>query len=51
MPQINIVCKEETGFPIATLEPKASDRGVLTAVNLSVLRQFAIQNESMLCFA
>lgn len=47
MPGVKIVYKEEIGFPIAALEPKASGRGVLTTVNLSVLRWFSIYNESM----
>ena len=50
MPQVKIVCKEEMGFPIPAVEPKASGRGVLPTDNLLVLRQFSLYNETMFGF-
>lgn len=49
MPWIKVVCKEEMGFPIAAVQPEASGRGV-SRVNLLVLKQFSIYNESMEIF-
>lgn len=38
---------EKRGFPAAIVQPKASGRGVLTIVNLFILRLFSNYNESI----